>query len=165
MATYVVGFKEEADRDYLRGLKQLLTYDPDQIQMLYATPHRWTPYYREAAKRKVIQPDIQKWDYKHQVLASQNVPPWRILFWVKFIEAVMQLRPQSLWRLLTHRDRGIRAAMRWYYSIGRKVWFYEIWNFFVKDSTQKNGSSLGEFWGEPQDWEQYALGRYTNLAH
>ena len=49
MATWVVGFEEETDRDYWRGLRQLLSYDPDQIQMLYVTPHRWTPYFRLAA--------------------------------------------------------------------------------------------------------------------
>ena len=58
MATYVVGLEEETDGNYLRGLKQLLSYDPDQIQMLYVTPHRWTSYYRMAAGRKVIQPDM-----------------------------------------------------------------------------------------------------------
>ncbi len=26
-----------------RGFRQLLSYDPDQIQALYVTPHRWTP--------------------------------------------------------------------------------------------------------------------------
>src|SRR5581483_7051013 len=55
MATWVIGFEEETDRDYWRGLRQLLSYDPDQIQMLYVTPHRWTPYYRLAAGRTVIQ--------------------------------------------------------------------------------------------------------------
>ena len=159
MATYVVGFEEERDRDYLRGLKQLLSYDPDQIQMLYVTPHRWTPYYRSAAKRKVIQTDIRKWDYKHQVLATQNVPPWRVLLWVKFIEAVMQLRPRSLCRLFVHPDRAIRAAMRWYYRIGRKVWFHEIWSFLFQDHPEKDGPALEEFWGEPQDREQYAMER------
>jgi len=54
MATYVVGFEEETDRDYWRGLKQLLSYDPDQIQLLYVTPHRWTPYFHMAADRRVI---------------------------------------------------------------------------------------------------------------
>ena len=49
MATWVVGFEEETDRDHWRGLRQLLSYDPDQIQMLYVTPHRWTPYFRLAA--------------------------------------------------------------------------------------------------------------------
>jgi anaerobic magnesium-protoporphyrin IX monomethyl ester cyclase len=37
----------------------------------------------------VIQTDIRKWDYKRQVLATQNVPAWRVLLWVKFIETVM----------------------------------------------------------------------------
>jgi anaerobic magnesium-protoporphyrin IX monomethyl ester cyclase len=89
MATYVVGFEEETDRDYWHGLKQLLSYDPDQIQMLYVTPHRWTPYFRMAAERRVIQTDKRRWDYKHQVLATRHMPPWRVLIWVKFIEAVM----------------------------------------------------------------------------
>ena len=57
MATWVVGFEEETDRDYWRGLRQLLSYDPDQIQMLYVTPHRWTPYFALAADRRVIQTD------------------------------------------------------------------------------------------------------------
>jgi anaerobic magnesium-protoporphyrin IX monomethyl ester cyclase len=160
MATYVVGFEEETDCDYMHGLKQLLSYDPDQIQILYMTPHRWTSYYRIATKRKVIQQDIEKWDYKHQVLATKNMPPWRVLSWVKFIEAIMQLRPRALWRLFTHPDRAIRAAMRWYYQIGRKVWFHEIWNFLFRDRHQKNGLNLEEFWGEPQDGEQYAMERY-----
>jgi len=51
MATWVVGFEEETDRDHWRGLRQLLSYDPDQIQMLYVTPHRWTPFFRLAAGR------------------------------------------------------------------------------------------------------------------
>ncbi len=52
MATWVVGFEEETDRDHWRGLRQLLSYDPDQIQMLYVTPHRWTPYF--SARRRAV---------------------------------------------------------------------------------------------------------------
>jgi anaerobic magnesium-protoporphyrin IX monomethyl ester cyclase len=125
--------------------------------MLYVTPHRWTPFFNAAAKRKVIQSDMCKWDYKHQVLATRHVPAWRVLFWVKLIEAVMQLRPRSLWRLFAHPDRAIRAAMRWYYRIGRKVWFYEIWNFLFRDHLQKYGPALEEFWGIPQNGEQNSL--------
>jgi anaerobic magnesium-protoporphyrin IX monomethyl ester cyclase len=36
MATLVVGFGEEKTSDYFYNLKQLLQYDPDQIQLLYA---------------------------------------------------------------------------------------------------------------------------------
>jgi anaerobic magnesium-protoporphyrin IX monomethyl ester cyclase len=157
MATYVVGFEQETDGDYLHGIKQLLSYDPDQIQMLYVTPHRWTPYYRTAARRIVIQTDTKKWDYKHQMLANQYVPAWRVFFWVKLIEAVMQLRPRSLFRLFAHPDRAIRAAQRWYYQIGRKVWFHEIWDFLVHGHRQEDGPTLVDFWGEPQDREQDAM--------
>lgn len=148
MATYVVGFDEETDRDYWRSLQQLLSYDPDQIQMLYATPHRWTHYFQDVAERRVIQTDQSKWDYKHQVLATRHLSPWRILLWVKFIEAVMQLRPRALARVLAHPELAIRDAMRWYYRIGRQVWPYEIWKFLFHDSVQRNGPTVREFWGK-----------------
>jgi anaerobic magnesium-protoporphyrin IX monomethyl ester cyclase len=151
MATYVVGFEEEQDRDHWRSLKQLLSYDPDQIQILYATPHRWTPYARLEAERRVIQTDQRKWDYKHQVLATRHLPPWRVLLWVKFIEAVMQLRPRAILRVIAHCDPAFRAAMRWYYRIGRQVWPYEIWNFLFRDHPQKDGPTVAEYWGNSPD--------------
>jgi anaerobic magnesium-protoporphyrin IX monomethyl ester cyclase len=149
MATYVVGFEEEHDVDYLRSLQQLLSYDPDQIQLLYATPHRWTAYARLEAGRRVIQTDQRKWDYKHQVLATRHLPPGRVLLWVKLIEAVMQLRPRALLRVLAHPDPAFRQAMRWYYRIGRQVWPYEIWNYFFRDRLQEHGPSVAEYWGNP----------------
>jgi len=148
MATYVVGFEEETDRDYWRSLRQLLSYDPDQVQIIYATPHRWTPYFLDVARRRVIQTDQRKWDYKHQVLATRNLPPWRVLAWVKLIEAILQLRPRALLRLLAHPEPAQRAAMRWYYSVGRKVWPYELWNFIFKDGLKQNGPLVEEFWGD-----------------
>lgn len=154
MATYVVGFEEETSRDYWLSLRHLLDYDPDQIQLLYVTPHRWTPYYKLAASRRVVQTDRRRWDYKHQVLAMHHLSPWQILLWVKFIEAVMQLRPRSLRRLLVHHDPEFRHAMRWYSNIGRRVWPYEIWNFLFRDRYIKHGPTLAEFWGPPQDLKQ-----------
>ena len=151
LATWVVGFEEETDRSCLHGLGQLLSYDPDQIQLIYATPHRWTPWYRTETQRKVVQTDISKWDYKHQVLALRHMSPLRLLVWVKAVEAVMQLRPRALWRVLAHHDRAIRAAQRWYYRIGRKVWFHEIGSFLFRERRQRNGPTLEEFWGAPQD--------------
>lgn len=157
MATWVVGFEEETGRDLLRGLRQLLSYDPDQIQTLYVTPHRWTPFFRIAAGRKVIQTDQRRWDYKHQVLATRHMPPWRLIAWVKVIEAIVQLRPRALWRYVAHRDRKIRHGIRWYYRMGRRVWFHEIWSFVFRDRRLRDGPSLAEFWGPPQDAEEEAL--------
>ena len=145
MAAYVSGFAEETDRDYWRTLRQMIACDPDQIQSLYVTPHRWTAFYRGIADRRVIQTDLSRWDYKHQVLATRHMPPWRILVWVKLIEAIMQLRPKSLWRVLAHPERDQRAAMRWYYRIGRQVWPYELWHFLFRDRRIKHGPNLAEF--------------------
>ena len=145
MAAWVAGFAQEKDSDYWRTLRQLLAYDPDQIQALYATPHSWTPFALQEAKHHVIQTDLSRWDYKHQVLESAHVPNWRVLLWVKLIEAVCQLRPRSLFRLLAHPDASFRAGMRWYSNIGRRVWPYEIWQWLFYDRRTRKGPSLAAF--------------------
>lgn len=157
MATWIVGFEGEQDRDYWRTLRQLLVYDPDQIQSVYVTPHRWTPFFKEAEDRKVIQENQSKWDYKHQVLDSP-LPPWRVFLWVKAIEFIVQSRPKALWRLLTYPDAKIRHAQRWYYQMGRRVWIHEIIGFLFRDKRkQKDLKSVREFWGEAQLDQEEAL--------
>jgi anaerobic magnesium-protoporphyrin IX monomethyl ester cyclase len=145
MAAWVAGFAQEKDRDYWRTLRQLLVYDPDQIQALYATPHSWTPFALQEARRRVVQTDLGRWDYKHQVLKSAHLPNWRVLLWVKFIEAVCQLRPRSLYRLLFHPERLFRAGMQWYSRIGRRVWIYEIWQWLFFDRRTRFGPTVARF--------------------
>ena len=145
MAAWVAGFVEEGDSDYWRTLRQLLDYDPDQVQALYATPHRWTPFADQEADRRVVQTDLGRWDYKHQVLESTRVPNWRVLMWVKGIEAVCQLRPKAIWRLLAHPDPLFRAGMRWYSNIGRRVWIYEIAQWLFRDRRTRRGPKLAAF--------------------
>jgi anaerobic magnesium-protoporphyrin IX monomethyl ester cyclase len=151
MVGFVAGFADETDQNYWRTLRTLMAYDPDQIQALYATPHRWTPWNREVEQRRVVQTDLRRWDYKHQVLAAGRVPAWRMLLWMKCIEAAMQLRPPFLYRVLAHPDLGLRAAMRWYYRIGRRVWPYEVWNFLVRDRRTSRGPTVTGFWSGETD--------------
>ncbi len=146
MAAWVADFRQATDADYWRALRQIVSYDPDQIQALYATPHSWTAFAAQEADRRVVQPDLRLWDYKHQVIESKHVPNWRVMVWVKLIEAVSQLRPRSLYRLFAHPDRGFRAAMRWYYGIGRQVWPYELWHWLFLDHRVRNGQTLAQFW-------------------
>jgi len=145
MAAWVAGFVQEKDSDYWRTLRQLLSYDPDQIQAVYATPHSWTPFALQEAQHRVIQTDLSRWDYKHQVLESAQVPNWRVLLWVKLIEAVCQLRPRSLWRLLLYPEPLFRAGMRWYSNIGRRVWLYEIGQWLFCDRRTRCGPTLADF--------------------
>lgn len=156
MATWVAGFADQTDRDLLRGLRQLVSYDPDQIQALYVTPHRWTPFFRIARDRRIVQSDPTKWDYKHQVLSMTRMPPWRLFLWVKAIEAAAQLRPRALRRLIWNPDPKIRHAVRWYYRMGRRVWFHEIAGFLFRDRCREDGRTLAEFLGAPQDAEEEA---------
>jgi anaerobic magnesium-protoporphyrin IX monomethyl ester cyclase len=156
MATWVAGFADQTDMDLLRGLRQLISYDPDQIQALYVTPHRWTPFFRIARDRTVVQADPTRWDYKHQVLGMSHMPPWRLFLWVKFIEAAAQLRPRSLRRLLWNPDPKIRHAIRWYYRMGRRVWIHEIMGFLFRDTYRDEGQTLAAFLGAPQDAEEEA---------
>jgi anaerobic magnesium-protoporphyrin IX monomethyl ester cyclase len=145
MAAWVAGFVDEKDSDYWRTLRQLMSYDPDQIQALYATPHSWTPFARQVEERHVIQTDLSRWDYKHHVLESEFVTHWRVALWVKFIEAVCQLRPKAIWRLLAHPDARFRAGMRWYSNIGRRVWIYEVWQWIFCDRRTRVGPALAQF--------------------
>lgn len=159
MATYVVGFSEESDRDYWKSYRHLLSYDPDQVQLLYATPHRWTPFYATVQERQVLQWDLRRWDYKHQVLAAKGVPPWRVFLWFKSIEVLMQARPKVLGRMLFHRDPDYRHAMRWYTRIGRRVWFHEVFDFLFTSRPKRLGPTLREFLGETLADREYALAK------
>ena len=110
-----------------------------------------------AAGRQVIQPDQRRWDYKHQVLATRHMPPWRLIAWVKFIEAVVQLRPKALWRTFFQPDARLRHAMRWYAQMGRRVWLHELKNFFLRERRAAAGPTLEEFWGRPQDADERSM--------
>ncbi len=157
MATWVAGFSHQTDRDMLHALRQLISYDPDQIQALYVVPHRWTPYFAEAADRDVVQPDQTKWDYKHQVLGMAHMPPWRLFLWVKFIEAAMQLRPRALRRLLWNSEPKIRHAIRWYYRMGRRVWLHELREFLLRDKTRSTGVTVESHLGQSLAHEEEAM--------
>ena len=148
LCTFAVGFEEETDADYFRLLRHLLAYDPDQVMSVYATPHRWTPFHRQSAHRRVIQTDLRLWDYKHQVLETRHVPAWRVFLWVKLIEATLQLRPRALYRTYLHPDADIRHAMHWYTRMGRRVWLSEF-----RDALRhrtKPGPTVASLWGSDQ---------------
>ena len=145
MAAWVAGFAQEKDKDYWRTLRQLIAYDPDQIQALYATPHSWTPFAVQEGNHRVVQTDLSKWDYKHQVLESAYVPNWRVMLWVKLIEVVCQARPKAMFRMLAHPEKRFRAGMRWYSNIGRRVWVHEVWQWLFHDRRTSHGPALAEF--------------------
>lgn len=146
MATYVVGFGEETTSDFYNSLKQLLSYDPDQIQLLYVTPHKWTPYFEDVQDKEIILTDQRKWDYKHQVMKTEHLKPWMIIIYVKLIEIIVQTRPKALIRIFFHKEARLRSAMRWYTRIGRRVWFWELYQFFFVTKLTSEKIKMKDFW-------------------
>lgn len=155
LCTFAVGFEEERDRDYWRLLRQLLAYDPDQIMSVYATPHRWTPFFGQSAARRVIRTDLRFWDYKHQVLETPHVPAWRVFLWVKLIEGVLQLRPRAI-RRLWQKDPDLRHAQLWYTRMGRRVWLREMRDALLHPA--RPGPRVSDHLG-PEPLPEHALSR------
>ncbi len=158
LCTFAVGFEEETDRDYWRILKHLLSYDPDQVMSVYATPHRWTPFFQTVKNRRVIEADQRNWDYKHQVMEVPAVPAWRVFLWVKLIEIYLQARPRALYRSYLHPDPDIRHAMRWYTAMGRRVVLRELFEWLRR--RRHPGPTVAAFLGADALPEQ-ALSRST----
>lgn len=146
MVSCVIGFYENSDRDFLKTLIQLLRYDPDQIQLIYATPHNWTDFYHDVKENAIVQENLNLWDYKHQVMDCSNVPSWRVFAWFKLIEAILQLRPKAILRHFFKKDSNFTYAMRWYSSVGRRVWLHEVLEFiFMTKQIKHNKPSLQKF--------------------
>ncbi len=146
MATYVVGFGEERTKDFYNSLKHLIEYDPDQIQLVFATPHKWTPFYEQIKDKNIIQLDQTKWDYKHQIMEMANLRPWKVMLYVKLLELILQTRPKAILRWLFHKDKSLRKAMFWYNNIGRRVWLYELFQFFFRDHITRKPIPINLFW-------------------
>jgi hypothetical protein len=79
-------------------------------------------------------------------MAMPHLKPWMVILLVKLIEAFMQTRPKALIRSFFHKDRRLRRAMFWYNNIGKRVWFYELFQFFFKDKRTTQAMPLKEYW-------------------
>ena len=153
MAGHIVGFEEERFQHFWNALRQLLYYDPDLLNAMYVTPHRWTSFYGDNQERAVIEGDQAKWDYRHQVLGTRYLRPWQIFLMVKATELIVQLRPRALWRLLCYRDSARRRAYRWCFRNAGFVWLAEIFEFFFQSSRLKEKRSLANHAGAQLSFE------------
>lgn len=123
---YMFGLEEESWRSVWRGLRGLLRYDGDFVNALYLTPHDWTPLGRELRDAAVVEPDLWRWDYRHQVLATRHMSPRALFIAVKLVELLYHLRPKMLWRLAFGRDARSRRQLRWGWRQAAGVFFAEL---------------------------------------
>ena len=126
IVAHVVGLKEETWRSFRTAIRQLVYYDGDFVNVTYVTPHNWTRFGRQVKNRPIIHRDLSKWDYRHQVLAQENLSPRKIFFAVKWIEFWFHARPGRLWAILKTKDRLLRRQLVWCFFHILMVWLGEL---------------------------------------
>jgi anaerobic magnesium-protoporphyrin IX monomethyl ester cyclase len=125
----IVGLAEETPATFRAARRQLRFYDGDWLNAMYVTPHDWTPLGRAALTGSLVEPNLAKWDYRHQVLAQRQMTPLQIFLQVKWTELWFHLRPGRVLGLLMERDRRRQRQQLWvFWHIGC-VWMLEIAEF------------------------------------
>lgn len=151
MLGHIVGFEEERLTDYVRAIRQVSLYDPDLLNAMYVTPHRWSDWTAGNASRTVIQTDRAKWDYRNQLLSSRHLSS-RAIFWlVKLMELAVHVRPKALLRTFAHPDRELRAHLRWCFRFSFRVWRAEVAEFLRRPPDDHSTITLSEWFGRHPD--------------
>jgi anaerobic magnesium-protoporphyrin IX monomethyl ester cyclase len=124
---YIFGLEEETPRTLWRGLRGLCRYDGDFVNALYVTPHAWTPLGRALARQPIVESDLGKWDYRHQVVGVKHLSPWQLFLGVKVVELLFHLHPRRLWRMLAAPDPSLRKQLRFACGHITRVFWYEVY--------------------------------------
>jgi anaerobic magnesium-protoporphyrin IX monomethyl ester cyclase len=145
MLGHIVGFEDDTWRTHWRTLRSLLRYDADFLNAMYVTPHSWTEFAHENAQRGVIQPDLSKWDYRHQVLGQKHLRSWQVFLAVKLTELVFHTRP-ARWAAFFSGSRFQQRQLLWCLWHTGLVWLGEIGSF-LRTRTLPMGQTepLGRF--------------------
>jgi anaerobic magnesium-protoporphyrin IX monomethyl ester cyclase len=139
---HIVGLGEETPAALRAVRARLAQYEGDWLNAMYVTPHDWTPFGREARQRALVEPDLRKWDYRHQVLAQKYLKPWGLFARVKWLELWFHLRPGRLREMLRTRDRFRRRQLLWVLHHIGMVWLGEVLEF-VRDRFLKGDRTSG----------------------
>jgi anaerobic magnesium-protoporphyrin IX monomethyl ester cyclase len=142
---HIVGFGDESWADLRRAGRALARYDGDYLNAMYVTPHSWTQFAAEQADRRVVQEDLFRWDYRHQVLEQRRLRPWQLFLGVKWLELRFHLRPRRLRRLLLARDPGSRREAWWTARHTGMVWLMEIVEFVRRVRFARRPQRLSAF--------------------
>ncbi|MFK3781424.1 B12-binding domain-containing radical SAM protein [Agrobacterium sp. NPDC089420] len=148
MLGHIVGFEEERPRDYMRAIRQIAVYDPDLVNAMYVTPHRWSDWAAENHHRKVIQRNPSSWDYRHQLLSSRYLSSRSVFWLVKLMELVVHARPRVIFRLFAHPDKEVRDDLRWCFRNSFRVWCAEVAEFLQSPPDNHSQMTLEQWFGK-----------------
>jgi anaerobic magnesium-protoporphyrin IX monomethyl ester cyclase len=141
---HIIGLEDETWSTFRTALRQLRHYDGSLVNAMYVTPHAWTPFGREVRGRRVVEPDPQKWDYRHQVLVQKHLRPWQLFLAVKWLELCFHLRPGRLWAILRERDPLRFRQWLWTYLHIGLVWIAEVVEFFLRRPCRRRTVTIAD---------------------
>lgn len=75
----------------------------------------------------VVENDLWKWDYRHQVIGVKHLSPTQLFIGVKLVKFLYHLHPRRLWRILTAPDPPLRQQLRFAFWHTAAVFGYEIY--------------------------------------
>jgi anaerobic magnesium-protoporphyrin IX monomethyl ester cyclase len=140
LTNIIYGLEEESWKTIFEKFQGLLKLDSDILNAMYLTPHFWTAQGKSTDPSQVIQPDLDKWSYRNQVLATRHLKPFELFLGVKLTEMLFHLRPKALKRLLIGKDKRYLQIMRHSMWVGIKVILAEIFEFFFQTRFSPQGS-------------------------
>ena len=140
IVAHVVGLQEESWKTFRTTIKQLAYYNGDFVNVTHVTPHSWTEFARQAKDRPILQPEVDKWDYRHQILAQQKLSPWKVFLGAKLIEVFVHARLGKLWSILRTRDRFLRKQLIWCLLHTTAVYWAEVLLWKATRSPKKSSS-------------------------
>lgn len=142
---HIVGLGDESWQTFRDARQALARYDGDYLNAMYVTPHDWTPFGKTGLERReVVEPDVGKWDYRHQVLAEEKLRPWQLFLAVKWLELCFHLRPARVLSILRERDPFRRKQLLWTAMHTGAVWGGEIAEFVRRSLLRRKASRRAE---------------------
>lgn len=140
LTNIIYGLEDESWNTLFEKFKGMLELDSDILNAMYLTPHFWTADGKSTDPATVIQPDLAKWSYRNQVIATPYLQPFKLFWGVKLTEGLFHLRPKALWRYLFHSDARYTQIMRESLLTGILVIFAEVWEFLFETKFVRQGS-------------------------
>jgi hypothetical protein len=102
----------------------------------------WTDLGRQVRDHSVVQHDLSKWDYRHQVISQPNLSPSKIFLAVKWLELWFHARPGKLWAMLKTRNRFRRQQLMWSSKRTALVWLAGVSLWKTTRSFKKSPSAF-----------------------
>jgi anaerobic magnesium-protoporphyrin IX monomethyl ester cyclase len=140
LTNIIYGLEEESWSTIFEKFRGMLELDSDILNAMYLTPHFWTSDGKSTDPAMIIQPDLAKWSYRNQVLATRYLKPLSLFAGIKLTEALFHLRPRALYRLIAHPDQRYLQIMRDSMFTGIRVVLAEILEFFLDTKFVQQGS-------------------------